>query len=201
MEDYDNMFKIVLVGDSGVGKSSLVLKYTDDVFNGNYISTIGVDFKIHNITVDDKKIKLQIWDTAGQERFKSITSSYYKGAHCIIFVCDITDMLSFNNLQTWINEMKHHTGDKYACIIGNKYDRVESYGSKREITKETAEEFAKGNNMAYTEVSAKTRYNIDNVFKRIARDLIKEHALLNTQQVKPVTLSTDESIFKKLCGC
>ena len=101
-EEYDYLFKIVLVGDSGVGKSSLVLKYTDDVYNDNFISTIGVDFKIHTININGKQVKLQIWDTAGQERFKSITASYYKGAHCIIFVYDITDSQSFLNLKKWI---------------------------------------------------------------------------------------------------
>ncbi|KAK0832473.1 ras GTPase, partial [Friedmanniomyces endolithicus] len=96
---YDYLFKLLLIGDSGVGKSCLLLRFADDTYTESYISTIGVDFKIRTIELDGKTVKLQIWDTAGQERFRTITSSYYRGAHGICVVYDVTDMDSFNNVK------------------------------------------------------------------------------------------------------
>mmetsp|Transcript_18964 Transcript_18964/g.21787 ORF Transcript_18964/g.21787 Transcript_18964/m.21787 type:complete len:123 (-) Transcript_18964:275-643(-) len=119
--DYDYLFKILLIGNSGVGKSSLLLRFADDTFTDNFMPTIGVDFKIRTLEVDGKTIKLQIWDTAGQERFKTITSSYYKGAHGIIVVYDITDKESFKNIDTWMNEVEKHASDNVSRILcGNK---------------------------------------------------------------------------------
>lgn len=100
--EYDHLFKVLLIGDSGVGKSCLLLRFADDSYTESYISTIGVDFKIRNFTLEGKKIKLQMWDTAGQERFRTIISSYYRGAHGIIIVYDITDLESFNNVKIWL---------------------------------------------------------------------------------------------------
>lgn len=117
------MFKLLLIGDSGVGKSCLLLRFADDTYTESYISTIGVDFKIRTIDLDGKTIKLQIWDTAGQERFRTITSSYYRGAHGIIVVYDCTDQDTFNNVKQWLEEI-----DRYACdnvnklLVGNKCD-------------------------------------------------------------------------------
>lgn len=113
----------MLIGDSGVGKSCLLLRFADDTYTESYISTIGVDFKIRTIDLDGKTIKLQIWDTAGQERFRTITSSYYRGAHGIIVVYDCTDQDTFNNVKQWLEEI-----DRYACdnvnklLVGNKCD-------------------------------------------------------------------------------
>ncbi|KAH3765245.1 Ras family protein [Pelomyxa schiedti] len=119
--EYDYLFKLLLIGDSGVGKSCLLLRFADDMYTESYISTIGVDFKIRTIELEQKTIKLQIWDTAGQERFRTITSSYYRGAHGIIIVYDITDAVSFNNVKQWMQEI-----ERYACdsvnklLVGNK---------------------------------------------------------------------------------
>ena len=114
---------MLLIGNSGVGKSSLLVRFAEDIFTDNFMPTIGVDFKIKTVDVDSKQIKLQIWDTAGQERFKTITSSYYKGAHGIIVVYDITDRESFSNIQTWMAEVEKHASDNISRIlVGNKCD-------------------------------------------------------------------------------
>ena len=119
----DYLFKVILVGNSGVGKSSLLVRFADDTFTDNFMPTIGVDFKIRNNEVDGKVIKLQIWDTAGQERFKTIISSYYKGAHGIIVTYDITDRESFSAIQTWMAEVEKNCSDNISRIlVGNKCD-------------------------------------------------------------------------------
>ena len=102
MADYDYLFKMVLVGNSSVGKTCLFLQYSDSVFNESFMPTIGVDFRIKTLELDNSFIKMQIWDTAGQERFKTITSSYYKGAHGLILVFDLTDRQSFLDLDNWL---------------------------------------------------------------------------------------------------
>ena len=125
--EYDYLFKVLLIGNSGVGKSSLLLRFADDVFTDNFMPTIGVDFKIRTIEVDGKTIKLQIWDTAGQERFKTITSSYYKGAHGIIVTYDITDRESFSAIENWMGEVEKHASDNISRIlVGNKSDMEDS---------------------------------------------------------------------------
>merc|ERR1712164_51540 len=119
--EYDYLFKLLLIGDSGVGKSCLLLRFADDTYSESYISTIGVDFKIRTIEHDGKTIKLQIWDTAGQERFRTITSSYYRGAHGIIVVYDVTDQDSFDNVARWITEIERFAGqDVNKMMVGNK---------------------------------------------------------------------------------
>jgi Ras-related protein Rab-1A len=105
--DYDYVFKVLIIGNSGVGKSCLLLRFAEDMFSDNYISAIGVDFKIHKIEIEGKSIKLQLWDTTGQERFRTITKSYYRGWNGII-VSDITDRESFDHVQHWMSEIDAH---------------------------------------------------------------------------------------------
>ena len=125
--EFDYLFKLLLIGDSSVGKSCFLLRFSDDSYVDSYISTIGVDFKIRTLEMDGKTIKLQIWDTAGQERFRTITSSYYRGAHGIIIVYDITDMESFNNVKQWLSEIDKYANDSVRkLLVGNKCDLAES---------------------------------------------------------------------------
>ena len=120
---YDDLFKLVIIGDSGVGKSCILLRFADDTFTENYYSTIGVDFRFKCVDIGERKCKLQIWDTAGQERFKTVTSAYYRGADGIIIVFDQTDRESFNNVQNWIDDIsKYSTEEPSKIIIANKED-------------------------------------------------------------------------------
>merc|ERR1711934_836535 len=132
---YDMLIKLLLIGDSGVGKSCLLCRYSDDVFNSNFITTIGIDFKIRTIELDGAKIKLQIWDTAGQERFRTITQAYYRGAMGILLVYDVTDDKSFNNIRTWMRNIEQHANTEVVkVLLGNKCDmnsrRVSSCSAK-----------------------------------------------------------------------
>jgi len=166
--EYDYLFKLLLIGDSGVGKSCLLLRFADDTYTESYISTIGVDFKIRTIELDGKTIKLQIWDTAGQERFRTITSSYYRGAHGIIVVYDVTDNESFNNVKQWLHEI-----DRYACenvnklLVGNKSDLT----AKRVVSTEQGKEFADSLGIAFLETSAKTAQNVEQAFLTMASQI------------------------------
>jgi Ras-related protein Rab-1A len=159
--EYDQLHKILLIGDSGVGKSSLLLRFVDNTYTESYITTIGVDFKIKIIQSESKIIKLQIWDTAGQERFRTITSSYYRGSHGIIIVYDITDMESFDNVKMWINEITRYAGENVGkMLIGNKRDLE----SKRVVQYNTAKAFADEHGIPFMEASAKDDLNVEQAF-------------------------------------
>jgi len=166
--EYDYLFKLLLIGDSGVGKSSLLLRFADNTFTESFISTIGVDFKIRTLEIDGNTVKLQIWDTAGQERFRTITSSYYRGAHGIIVVYDVTNPETFNNVQKWLQEI-----ERYACetvhklLVGNKCDLV----SERKVSSDDAREFADQLNLVFLETSAKDSTNVEEAFSKMARSI------------------------------
>ncbi|XP_075032307.1 ras-related protein Rab-13 isoform X2 [Calonectris borealis] len=133
---YDHLFKLLLIGDSGVGKTCLIIRFAEDNFTSTYISTIGIDFKIRTVDIDGKKIKLQVWDTAGQERFKTITTAYYRGAVGIILVYDITDEKSFENIQNWMKSIKENaSAGVERLLIGNKCDME----GKRKVQRDEAE--------------------------------------------------------------
>ncbi|KAL6939860.1 GTP-binding protein of the rab [Hanseniaspora osmophila] len=170
--DYDYLFKLLLIGDSGVGKSCLLLRFADDTYTQDYISTIGVDFKIKTIELENNKIvKLQIWDTAGQERFRTITSSYYRGAHGIIIVYDVTSLESFQNVKTWLQEIDRYgnTG-VLKLLVGNKNDLV----SQKQVDHETALNFANSLNLTLIETSALNSENVEEAFVTMAKQ-IKEN--------------------------
>ena len=168
MADYDYLFKMVLVGNSSVGKTCLFLQYSDSVFNESFMPTIGVDFRIKTLELDNSFIKMQIWDTAGQERFKTITSSYYKGAHGLILVFDLTDRQSFLDLDNWLVEIEKHASERVVkMLIGNKSDLE----GARTVSYEEATNYAKCNGMKYIETSAKTSKNVTEAFIFMARNV------------------------------
>ena len=202
-DSYEKLFKILLLGDSSVGKSSLFLSFMDKSWNETFVPTIGVDFKIKTINVNNMNIKFQVWDTAGQERFRTIISSYYKGAHGILLVYDITLKESFESLNDWLNEIKKNTSKNIVkVLIGNKID----LNDKRVISFDEAKEFADNNSMKYIETSAKTSTNVDQAFGLIGVELMKSfkgNEEKNTNK-KNVVLSnsevvTDNKQIKKGC--
>jgi Ras-related protein Rab-1A len=169
-KDYDFLFKLVLIGDSGVGKSCLLLRFADDNFTDSYISTIGVDFRFRTITIDKKTVKLQIWDTAGQERFRTITSAYYRGADGIIMVYDVTSAESFDHVEEWLSEVDRYANENTAkLLIGNKADLID----EKQVSEETATKFAEKLGIPFLETSAKTATNVDAAFLTMAKELIK----------------------------
>mmetsp|Transcript_17147 Transcript_17147/g.21125 ORF Transcript_17147/g.21125 Transcript_17147/m.21125 type:complete len:206 (+) Transcript_17147:391-1008(+) len=167
--DYDYLFKLVLIGDSGVGKSCLLLRFADDSFTESYISTIGVDFRFRTVKVGEKYVKLQIWDTAGQERFRTITSAYYRGADGIIMTYDVTNQDSFDHVQDWLQEVNKYANEGTCkLLIGNKSDREDKV-----VSTEVGTEFAKKLDMPFLETSAKTASNVEAAFLAMASELIK----------------------------
>jgi len=197
--EYDYLFKLLLIGDSGVGKSCLLLRFADDTYTESYISTIGVDFKIRTIELDGKTIKLQIWDTAGQERFRTITSSYYRGAHGIIVVYDITDQESFNNVKQWLQEI-----DRYACenvnklLVGNKCD----LSAKRAVETNTAKEYADQLGIPFLETSAKSSTNVEQAFLTMAAEIKNRMGPVSGSNPTTVRIGPSQPVQdKKSGGC
>lgn len=169
--DYDYLFKLVLIGDSGVGKSCLLLRFADDAFTESYISTIGVDFRFRTVKIDQKTVKLQIWDTAGQERFRTITSAYYRGADGIIMVYDVTSGDSFEHVNDWLKEVNRYASEGTCkLLVGNKSDRT----TDKVVTAEQAKEYADDLGIAFLETSAKSAQNVEEAFLTMAGELIKQ---------------------------
>ncbi|KAL7677716.1 hypothetical protein ACOME3_003954 [Neoechinorhynchus agilis] len=166
---YDYLFKLLLIGDSGVGKTCVLNRFVDATFSTTFISTIGIDFKIRTIELDGKRIKLQIWDTAGQERFKTITTAYYRGAMGIMLVYDISNEKTFDNIKNWIRTIEMHAADDVVrMIIGNKCDiEVE----RRKVKKERGEQVANEYGVHFLETSAKGNIGIEEAFFTLAREI------------------------------
>lgn len=167
----DIQYKVVLVGDSGVGKTSLILKFVDNIFNEESVSNMGVDCKTKVITVKGKKVALVIWDTAGQERFRTISGSFYNGAKGIIIVYDITDEESFRSVQIWATEIDRYVqnSDIQQLLVGNKSDLSE----KRAVSKTAAEETAEKIQVKYFETSAKSGENVEKIFETLVQDILE----------------------------
>eukprot|EP00088_Acartia_fossae_P006057 TRINITY_DN12766_c0_g1_i3.p1 TRINITY_DN12766_c0_g1~~TRINITY_DN12766_c0_g1_i3.p1 ORF type:complete len:202 (-),score=38.72 TRINITY_DN12766_c0_g1_i3:474-1079(-) len=178
---YDLLFKLLLIGDSGVGKTCILFRFSEDAFNTTFISTIGIDFKIKTIELKGKKIKLQIWDTAGQERFHNITTSYYRGAMGIMLVYDITNTKSFDNIAKWLRNIDEHANeDVERMILGNKCDMED----KRVISYERGQSIAKEHGLRFLETSAKTNVNVETAFLQLAESILDK---TNVQDVNKTT--------------
>ena len=193
-EDYEFIFKVLLLGNSNVGKSSLFLRFVDDIWNDTFVPTIGVDFKIKTFDIDEKKIKMQIWDTAGQERFKNIIASYYRGAHGILLIYDVTDKDSFKNLSNWLIEIeKNASKNVLKVLIGNKSDLED----KRVVTYNQGKEFADTYGLKFIETSAKKNLNVTEAFETLGRELMAASDEKRINKLKPnkkVTVSNAQDL-------
>ncbi|KAH9590197.1 Ras- protein Rab-4A, variant 2 [Schistosoma haematobium] len=163
---YAYLFKYIIIGDTAVGKSCLLLQFTDQRFQPVYDLTIGVEFGARMVNIGDKQIKLQVWDTAGQESFRSITRSYYRGAAGALLVYDVTRRDTFNHLASWLQDARQHASPNMVItLVGNKCD----LDARREVKQEEAEAFARENNLLFLETSAKTGVNVEQAFATTAR--------------------------------
>ncbi len=192
-EEYDMMFKVLLLGDSGVGKSSILLRYTKNQFTADMRSTIGVEFGIKYLTLDNLQLKVQIWDTAGMERYRSITSAYYKGAKGVIVVYDICRKVSFDNIDKWIDDFKSKADeDAVILIIGNKSDLQD----KREVNTEEVKLKAEKNKMAFMETSAKNNENVSKAFLQLFNEIIKIYKEKNSDTINDIEESKKKNSGK-----
>jgi len=185
-ESYDFIFKIVLLGDSGVGKSNLVFRFTKNEFNKDSKSTIGVEFATKTVQIEDNKlVKAQIWDTAGQERYRSIASSYYRGAVGALLVYDVTDRNSFNHVPMWLKEVEENAEkDCLIMLVGNKTD----LNDQRTVFVRDGRAFARKNGLAFIETSALDSTGVDTAFQRILQEIYKTQT---KKQLKNVNRAND----------
>ncbi|KZP17020.1 ras-domain-containing protein, partial [Athelia psychrophila] len=168
MPDHDFLIKLLLIGDSNVGKSCLLLRFCDEAWTPSMTATIGIDFKIRTIELHGKRIKLQIWDTAGRERFRSIIPQFYPGTLGILLVYDVTDAQSFNNIRAWHTTIEQHASKGVnKILIGNKSDRTD----KKAVTEDQGRELAAELGIKFLETSAKANGGVDEAFLTLARDI------------------------------
>mmetsp|Transcript_15219 Transcript_15219/g.26378 ORF Transcript_15219/g.26378 Transcript_15219/m.26378 type:complete len:212 (+) Transcript_15219:221-856(+) len=206
--EHDATVKLLLIGDSGVGKSCLLLRFADDSFTSSFITTIGIDFKTRKVPIKDKVIKLQIWDTAGQERFRTITSAYYRGAMGILLVYDVTDEGSFNNIRNWMRNIEQHASDTVnKILVGNKCDMADE---KRAVQYSKGKALADEYGIRFFETSAKTKLNVEEVFTAIARDVMdrleaqdqqQQAAMQQHHSTTPILLTSQDRVTPKKNGC
>jgi len=169
--NYNYLLKYVIVGDASVGKSNLLLRYTNGEFREEYQLTIGVEFGSNNVQINDEIYRIQIWDTAGQENFRSITRAYYKNSACALIVYDITRRASFDSISTWIEDCKNSSPKSvFMILVGNKCDLEKD----REVPEEEGREFAETNGMLFFETSAKTGKNVEELFKESTAQIAKK---------------------------
>lgn len=169
-DEYDYLFKVVLIGDSGVGKSNLLSRFTRNEFNLESKSTIGVEFATRSIVVDGKRIKAQIWDTAGQERYRAITSAYYRGAVGALLVYDIAKHLTYENVERWLKELRDHADDNIVImLVGNKSD----LRHLRAVPTDEAKAFSEKNGLSFIETSALDSTNVEASFQHILSAIYK----------------------------
>ncbi|XP_043218796.1 ras-related protein Rab-37-like isoform X2 [Amphibalanus amphitrite] len=195
----DVTVKVMLLGDTGVGKTCMMIKFKDGHFlSGTYISTVGIDYRNKVVEVDGAKVKLQVWDTAGQERFRSVTHAYYRDAHALLLLYDVTNKTSFENTRAWLAEIREYAQDNVVImLLGNKCDRSED----RVVQSDDGERLAREFNVVFMETSAKTGMNVELAFSAIARDLLHRRLYPNggTFNVKQFVEARSE--HSPACAC
>ena len=205
-EDFDEKLKLMILGDSSVGKSSILRKYCKNEFYEKYVATIGIDFQIKNVNINNKKIKLQIWDTAGQERYRVVTKNYFNSSDGFIIIYDITNKDSFDNISNWIEQITTIVGKNVKCIIfGNKKDLKE----KRKVEFDEGKELAEKYNCNFFETSAKEGDNIEEGFLNITTDILSDiksvqerrnnSSILKTQKKKQIKNKNKDEDKKGCC--
>lgn len=196
--DCDVVLKIIIIGNSGVGKSALLKSFMGDIFQSGYTSTIGVDFEIKPVTVEDKTVNLQIWDTAGQERFRTITTSYYRSSDAVMLVFDVTERKSYQQLEAWLEDVRGYAREGVdVLLVGNKVD----LDDKRQISYTTAKEYAEANGMLYVETSAKTSANVEEAFNTLASVAVEHKGKLETSKRESVNFGIDSKNMKSSGSC
>jgi len=171
MSKLDYMYKYLFLGETSVGKTSLLIRYSDDIFDSDSLPTLGVDVRYKYVTLENKRIRLDIWDTAGQERFKNITKNYLHGANGILYVYDITNKESFNKLKTWLNDSKGNISpETEKIIVGNKIDLED----EREVNIDTVKDFGEKHNIDVFEVSAKNGKGVEEIFTHLTKKLFQK---------------------------
>ncbi|GJQ85660.1 hypothetical protein Trydic_g20208 [Trypoxylus dichotomus] len=196
-DDILTTLKILIIGESGVGKSSLLLRFTEDNFDPEQTLTIGVDFKTKRLTVDDNTVKLAIWDTAGQERFRTLTPSYYRDAQGAILVYDVSNYSTFAKLETWLNELEIYSTKRniIKMIVGNKID-VE----QREVSREQGLQFARRHQTLFIEASAKTRDGVQTAFEELVHKIIQTPGLWETYRDGNIHVNDKDHPHKSGCS-
>ena len=189
-QDYDHIFKIITLGESGIGKTSLIKRFAHDIFEENHLASIGLDFLIKVIDIENKIIKIQLWDICGSERFKTVSPSYYRRTNGAIVAYDISYKWSFDRVKFWVNEVKKHPEIKTnVVIVGTKCDILD-----REVTEEEGKKLADELGVKYFETSAKTGYNVNEAYNFLIKDIIDNY---KDFERKKIELKKDDKIDKK----
>jgi small GTP-binding protein len=190
----DCVYKVLLLGDSTVGKTCVLLKYTDKIFQDTHMMTIGLDYRLKTMKLQNgQDVKLQIWDTAGQDRFRSITKNYYKGSNGIILIYDVTSLKTFENVKSWVSQIHEEISDKVVIyLVGNKVDMEE----ERKVTTEEGQKLAEELGVPFIETSAKSGLNIDEIFNDIVERIHKAFGNIK----KPTKNISYQAPDKKCCA-
>lgn len=201
----EHIFRIIIVGDTCVGKSCILLKYTDDIFKETHDVTLGVEFGTKSILIEGTPIKLQIWDTSGQESFRSITRSFYRRADAVVLAFDITARHTFDHCSHWLEEIKQNSSaDIEIYLVGNQYDLIEESIENAGVTQKEIDELVAQHTLCgYIETSAKTGHNVDQLFTNVAKNHIARGGLFK-ESIKSekleIQLPTVKKPRKKCCG-
>ena len=193
---FDVKYKIMVLGESKVGKTSLIKRFTKDQFGGVYLTTVGMDFQDKIIEIEDKKIRLQVWDTAGQERFRNVTKSYFQSSHGLLVVYDITDKESFEKINFWMKNIKENAPENAKLIlVGNKCDLA----NERQVSYEEGEKKASNYNIKFFESSAKDGTNVKEFFFYLANEIYQDEKVKGKDNKKTVQLDSKKKGKKGCC--